>query len=329
MTWFTWRQFRTRAWFTVAALAVLGVILVVIGRSIADAYAAAVAACRGDCAASMRQFVLEARNGTNGRVYNLTTAVMYAVPALIGVFWGAPQFARELETGTHYLAWNQSVTRTRWLANKLAVIGTATVATAGLLSLAVTLWAQQVDRAAGDRIVPLVYGARGIVPIGWAVFAFVLGVTVGMLIRRTVPAMVTTLAVYIVAVSQMPRPHLVPANHITTPLDTNHLQLTINETGLVYVDVSSDIEPRGAWVLFNQAVTPTGKVFSGHAYPQHCTDVDVCREWIGTLGGLHQEITYHPGSHFWPLQWTEAGIFLAVAALLAGFCFWWTRRRLT
>ena len=326
MTWFTWRQFRTQAWITVAALAALGVVLVVTGRSIADLYATTAAACRGDCAASMRQFVLEARTGTNGRVYNLTTAVMYAVPALIGIFWGAPQFARELETGTHYLAWNQSVTRTRWLATKLAVIGAAAAATAGLLSWAVTWWAQHVDRAAGDRIVPLVYGARGIVPVGYALFAFTLGVTVGMLIRRTVPAMVTTLVVYIVAVSRMPRPHLVPANHITTPLDTNNLQLSISETGLVYVDVSNDIEPRDAWVLFNQAVTPSGKVFSGHAYPQHCTDVDVCGNGSARSAALRQEINYHPGSHFWPLQWTEAGIFLAVAALLAGFCFWWTRR---
>jgi hypothetical protein len=36
-----------------------------------------------------------------------------------------------------------------------------------------------------------------------------------------------------------------------------------------------------------------------------------------------------PADHFWPLQWAEAGIFIAIAVLLAGFCFWWTRRRLT
>ena len=44
-----------------------------------------------------------------------------SLPALIGVFWGAPLVARELEAGTHRLVWNQSVTRTRWLATKLAV----------------------------------------------------------------------------------------------------------------------------------------------------------------------------------------------------------------
>lgn len=39
--------------------------------------------------------------------------VVLAVPAVIGMFWGAPLISRELETGTHYLAWNQGVTRTR------------------------------------------------------------------------------------------------------------------------------------------------------------------------------------------------------------------------
>jgi hypothetical protein len=46
-------------------------------------------------------------------------------------------------------------------------------------------------------------------------------------------------------------------------------------------------------------------------------------------GDLRQDLTYHPANHFWPLQWTEAGVFAAIAVLLAGFCFWWIRRRLT
>ena len=40
-------------------------------------------------------------------------------PAVTGLFWDAPLLARELETGTFALAWNQSVTRARWLAVKL------------------------------------------------------------------------------------------------------------------------------------------------------------------------------------------------------------------
>jgi hypothetical protein len=57
MIWFTWRQFRTQTWFTIGALAALGVVLVITGRSIADAYADAnVAACGSDCATPSTAF---------------------------------------------------------------------------------------------------------------------------------------------------------------------------------------------------------------------------------------------------------------------------------
>jgi len=87
----------------------------------------------------------------------------------------------------------------------------------------------------------------------------------------------------------------------------------------------------GAWVLSTQTITATGQVFTGPANPQYCgpdAAPQVCTDWVGSLG-LRQDLTYHPANHFWSLQWTETGIFIAIAVLLAGFCFWWTRRRLT
>ena len=50
--------------------------------------------------------------------FHLTQLLVIAAPALIGMFWGAPLIGRELETGTHQFAWNQTVTRSRWLAVK-------------------------------------------------------------------------------------------------------------------------------------------------------------------------------------------------------------------
>ena len=47
---------------------------------------------------------------------------------------------RELEAGTQRLAWVQSVTRTRWLGVKLAVIGAVGVGLTALMSLAITWW---------------------------------------------------------------------------------------------------------------------------------------------------------------------------------------------
>jgi ABC-type transport system involved in multi-copper enzyme maturation permease subunit len=335
MTWFTWRQFRTPAWIAAAMLAVVAVLLAVTGHNLADQWAASGAAtCHGDCATALTNFIKQVASSSNDVVYQGTVIVMYVVPALMGIFWGAPLIARELEAGTHRLAWNQSVTRIRWLATKLAVVGTASAATAGLLSWAVTAWAHHIDQAKDDRITPLIYGARGIVPIGYALFAFVLGVTLGMLIRRTVPAMAATLAVYIAAVVAMPlwiRAHLVPARHTTSPLDLSRVQEFLINTENSTMHVVSGATPSGAWVLTNTTITPTGQLFTGPANPQYCGENQgpkVCLDWAASLG-LRQNLTYQPASHFWPLQWTETGIFLAVAVLLAGFCFWWTRRHLT
>ena len=60
---------------------------------------------------------------TSSCAARLGILLLLVVPAIIGIFWGAPLVARELETGTYRLAWTQSVTRTRWLAVKLAVVG--------------------------------------------------------------------------------------------------------------------------------------------------------------------------------------------------------------
>ena len=59
--------------------------------------------------------------------------------------------AREIEGGTLPLAWTQSITRTRWLVVKLAVVGLASMVAAGLLSLIVTWWFRAIDHVNGNR----------------------------------------------------------------------------------------------------------------------------------------------------------------------------------
>ncbi len=156
----------------------------------------------------------------------------------------------------------------------------------------------------------------------------------GMLIRRTVPAMAATLTVYVAAVASMPlgiRAHLAPASHLTSPLDLSRLQESLINGNHSTMEVVSAAAPSNAWVLSNKTITTSGQVFTGPANPQYCgPNHGPCEgmNWVGSLG-LRQDITYQPASHFWPPQWTETGIFVAAAVLLAGFCFWWTRRRVT
>lgn len=330
MYWFAWRQLRVQTLFAAGALALFGIALTLTGISLADSYADKVAVCDTDCADAVKSFLRDAHSGAPAVVLIAGLALVYLAPALIGAFWGAPLVARELETGTHHLAWNQSVTRTRWLAAKLVVIGGATASIVGVLSWAVTAWAGHVDKLEGNRVAPLIYGARGVVPVASALFAFALGVTLGAVLRRTVPAMAATLAAYALVAAAFPmwlRERLIPPVHTTTPLDMNRLtDLMIDSEKAMEVLGKT---PEGAWTLTNRTLWPDGSVFTGPADPAACgrdAAFGRCEDWIGGLG-LQQDLSYHPSTHFWSLQWTEAGVFIGLTALLAAFCFWWVRKR--
>jgi hypothetical protein len=60
----------------------------------------------------------------SGRFQSLgLVSLLLFLPALVGLFWGAPLVARELEHGTHRLVWTQGVTRLRWATVKLGLVG--------------------------------------------------------------------------------------------------------------------------------------------------------------------------------------------------------------
>ena len=124
MTWLTWRQFRAQAFTAIAALAVFAVLLAATGPHLASLYATSgISGCRAHQLRAPGQQLPQQlyAAGTYWVLYLLGVVIILLTPALIGLFWGAPLIARELETGTSALAWNQSITRTRWLAVKLAL----------------------------------------------------------------------------------------------------------------------------------------------------------------------------------------------------------------
>lgn len=333
MTWLTWRQFRAQAWPALAAMAALAAVLAVTGPILAELHrSSGLLTCQSNCAAVAESFLGEARTGMTGALYWLGNGVVFAAPALIGVFWGAPLVARELEAGTHRMVWNQGVTRTRWLAVKLLGVGSTGVATAGLLSLAVTWWAAPIDAAGMTRILPEVFAARGVAPVGYAAFAFAVGVTAGTLVRRVVPAMAMTLLVVVAAQVVMPlwvREHLVAPVHATAPLDTSGpIRLTGNRDSL---SVTGQVDQPGAWVVSNQTITASGQEFTApgdSACAPTLASTERCADWLDGQS-LQQQVAYQPGSRFWTLQWYETAIFLGLAAILVVVCFRWIRPRRT
>jgi len=331
---FAWHRFRAQALAALGALAVLAVVLAITGIQLAHAHDAAVAACRprGVCASGLRN-ALNFPSSSELALAGLLNTLVVAVPALIGMFWGAPLIARELETGSFRLAWTQGVTRTRWLAVKLGVAGVAGMAAAGLLSLMVTWWSSPIAAVDGGRLSSfhssgVAFHSSGVAPVGYAAFAFALGAAAGLLIRRTVPAMAVTLAIFAAVTFAFPvwvRPHLIPPVRATVTLSTASINgFTLSPDGRTLFVQTAPPDIPGAWILSSQLTTPDGRPASGEPVTGACgpnASGSSCQAYIESLH-LRQAVTYQPASRYWPLQWYETGIYLAVALALAGFCLW-------
>lgn len=349
MIWLTWRQFRAPAAAVFGTLSAFAVILAVTGPRIADEYATGIASCTADSGAC-KEFVDRFFNDYQN-TFLAVTALVLLLPALIGLFWGAPLFTRELETGTHRLVWNQSVTRTRWLTVKFGVTGVAAMLAGGLGSLAVTWWARTFEQAAIEdfpRLSAMVFDARGVVPIAYSAFAFALGVTVGMLVRRSLPAMAITLAVFAAIQIAMPivvRPHLLPPTEATVELTPSIIDTFGRNTGAGVIHIEAQAPDPGGWLLSSQTLDPSGTAVDSiplSASPGPCNPsaspgagakgaaadpMSLCLNELNRLG-YRQQLTYHAPTRFWPFQWIESAIYLGLTLGLAGFCFWWIRRRL-
>jgi hypothetical protein len=331
MMWLTWRQFRVQAEVLYGAMALLAAGLAATGPALARQY-------RAD-----GSHFLQDISGTDRALYEVGALAVLAVPVIIGLFWGAPLVTRELDAGTHRLAWTMT-TRARWLAAKLGLTGLAAVAAGGLLSLAVTWWASPVDAAIADtrglpgpgllvftRLSREMFDSRGVVPLGYAAFAFVLGVAIGVLTRRTLPAMAIFLPVFIAVQLTMAlgvRPALIAPARLTTVITQANL-LSINVADSMTVVIK---EP-GAWITSERTVNAAGQPARAPAAVMNCLlkagpgqTFRPCLTRLARLG-YRQQVSYEPASRFWVLQRDETLIYLALALILAGACTGLIRRR--
>jgi hypothetical protein len=247
------------------------------------------------------------------------------VPVLIGAFAGAPVLARELETGTFRYAWTQGFGRWRWALAKLVLLGVVLAAAAAAVGVLVSWYYQPYfvvgNQALGlSQIPPFVtlFSLRGVAFPAWTLAAFAIGALAGMLIRRVVPAIVATLAVYAglaIAADGFLR------EHYLTPLVTTSPNL-----------------PGTAWVI-GQWWTKGGRfVFSSPPISllnQFCSapPTGPGKPSFGTFAqclaphGYAQWTSYQPASRFWPFQWIEGGWLLALSVLLIAATTWLVRRR--
>jgi hypothetical protein len=125
----------------------------------------------------------------------------WILPLVIGAVLGAPLVARELERGTAPLAWSLATSRRRWLLERLVVVGLVTVVLLGLLGLAGHLLAGARDPETSPMASLTDLGARGPSVLVRGLIVFSVGVLMGALGGRVLPALLlaSVAAVAIVA----------------------------------------------------------------------------------------------------------------------------------
>jgi hypothetical protein len=286
MIWMTWRQHRGAVAVGAALFALLGGALVWLGlKARSDVRRYGLTSCLHDnldCTTPIERLQ---------RLYHWlppTAAALVFVPLLAGMFWGAPLVARELETGTFRLAWTQSVSRLRWISTKLALALGATAAATIALGLLATWAFRPLIPALGNRFRGGWFDVQGIVPVAYMLFAVALGICMGALWRKTIPAMATTIVVFAAVriYTHNVRRHLISANvKVITALADAHQSKVPWPPGL----------GPGDWIL---AQTPIHVSTSGPP----------------STGPPPAYYRYIPAARFWTLQGVEAGIFLILAA---------------
>jgi hypothetical protein len=180
----------------------------------------------------------------------------------------------------------------------------------------------------------------------------------GAIVRRVVPAMAVALAGFVavrLAVTAWVRPRLITPLHMVAPLTAApsfEIRGTVNGPVLSSVTVPAPDIPN-AWVQSVKLVTN-----SGHAptlaqesafLQQYCPPIaHSAAPASGLVGGAVQgsgnstamtncqtqlehlfrvAVSYQPPSRYWTLQWSELGIFFALALAAGIGCYWWITRR--
>ncbi|TDC45614.1 transmembrane transport protein [Actinomadura sp. KC345] len=328
MIWLNWRQFRLQTLAGAIGLVLIAGYLLYLGMDIRDAHDAYRTRCAGaaDCAQAASQF-----SGTYRNTLLFLATGLGLIPVVIGVFWGAPLIARELELGTHRLVWNQSVTRRRWLIGRMAFGALAAMTLTGLAALMLTWAASPYDRVASDRFGAIEFGARNIVPIGYAFLAFALGTAIGLFVRRTLPAMAITGVVFIIVqvmVPNMVRPHLIPSEKATLPMTAQTINQAKSLGSITGAPVISGLRVPGAPDARVSDTSPMrtadGRMLGEKEF-NACLDTPSKTGAGGTFGDaavclsaldLHVDIEYQPGSRYWSFQLAETGLYLLTGVLL-------------
>lgn len=326
LTWVAWRQHRAALVGAAALLVAIGVYLAYTGWEIHrayDAYTACVPASMRAmggpraCTPAVRAF-MSFYGGGQGSVLasglNAQTVpfLLLAVPVLLGAFVGGPVLARELESGAFRFAWTQGAGRVRQTAARLVPLAVVlTAATYGLSALFSWYIGPFVQAGITGTYPMQLFGNMGTDFAAWTLFSFTLTAFAGVLLRRTVPAMATSIVVLttldVVTIMAL-RQHYAAPVIVSGDGPAGHASLVLGNwfTTTSGVPVSQDTV-LNAFSRLPFGVTPSTAMLAKH-------------HWL-------QWWSYEPASRWWQFQLTEGGWLLAASLLFIAGTVLLIRRR--
>jgi len=231
--------------------------------------------------------------------------VLSGLPGLLGLTLGTSLVAGEFHNKTNRLAWSQSVSRSRWLVDKLAT-GTVVV---GVLSAALVplldWWGGAMN--VGVDIQPKIFDITGVVVVGYTLFAFMLGAALGAIIQKPTWAFAASVPVFALV-------RLLIGGQRSTLASPFSL-----------VEPIQGVQPNG-WIL-HYGYLPLGQTSpaSGQSWTRYGQHLYACFNRVLTsanqthcalVAHLHWVWQYEPERHYWSIQWSEATIYLGLAIVL-------------
>lgn len=309
MIWLTWRQHRRQALFALAGLLALAAFVVPTGLGMRSAFDALdLESCiatmgvgqfipdsfTNECNESIRSFTGEYS------MLGSTSVLLIFLPLMVGIFWGAPLVAREVEHGTHRLVWTQGVGRHQWAAAKFALVGVGSLVVALIYGFGVSWWMAPLNAVGVSRFDVFNFDVGAIAPVGYTVFAVALGIAAGTIWRKVMSAMAATLVAFVavrVLVVGFARPRFATPVDLVIPVEQPNPGLNA---------------ARGDWVQGLSIKSANGEILMDHASTTCNPDAPDC----GGMAGAFNTTQFQPGDRFWWFQGIETGLYFALAAVL-------------
>ena len=315
MAWVTWRQQRATLISGPAVLGAVAIFLVIFGLKVHHDYAALVNCPpvgsvqneSGNC-----QHLFQTFNSSDWPLGNTCAILMALAPVLIGAFAGGPLLARELETGTYRYAWTQGLGRERQVIAKLALVGVTLAVLAGAFG-ALFAWFFQpfLYTEQMNVLTESVFDAGGLMFPAFTLAAFAIGAFLGMLFRRVIPAMAATLGVYLAI------------RLVAWGVRKYYPVAVVTSNTKIFSQFGTPSLPGHPWILSTWVTGPGGQPASQAVASQ----IENRPPGASVPPGYTEWTRWIPLSHYWPMQFIEAGWLLVLAVALFAATVSLVRRR--